>query len=224
MFGETLVLTASGSAGQGADAALVGEFQMRIQLAAIAGLALSLGFAAAAQAQVSVDVPGVGATWSSATTGSGTLSAGGQTGFMWTTGDFVSQTVTGTGLDFATEFADTFSIQNILGEDMTIGASLNGTSIGQFTIANCDFCEQVQQVSVDFTFAKIASDPGNFNVIFTLENTMPPGEGSLTFLEGGRGTLSGTGGVPEPASWALMIMGFGGLGAAMRRRRSLALA
>lgn len=27
-------------------------------------------------------------------------------------------------------------------------------------------------------------------------------------------------GVPEPASWALMIMGFGGIGAAIRRRRS----
>ena len=26
--------------------------------------------------------------------------------------------------------------------------------------------------------------------------------------------------VPEPASWALMIMGFGGMGAMMRRRRT----
>jgi hypothetical protein len=29
-------------------------------------------------------------------------------------------------------------------------------------------------------------------------------------------------GVPEPASWALMLAGFGSLGAAMRRRRALA--
>ena len=29
------------------------------------------------------------------------------------------------------------------------------------------------------------------------------------------------GGVPEPASWALMMVGFGGLGAMMRRQRSL---
>jgi hypothetical protein len=33
--------------------------------------------------------------------------------------------------------------------------------------------------------------------------------------------FSTPGGVPEPASWALMIMGFGGIGAAMRSRRQL---
>jgi hypothetical protein len=31
------------------------------------------------------------------------------------------------------------------------------------------------------------------------------------------------GGVPEPASWALMIVGFGGLGAMVRRRKTMAL-
>jgi len=31
-------------------------------------------------------------------------------------------------------------------------------------------------------------------------------------------------GVPEPATWALMLLGFGGLGAMLRRRRSLAFA
>lgn len=33
-----------------------------------------------------------------------------------------------------------------------------------------------------------------------------------------------SGAVPEPAAWAMMLMGFGGLGAALRRRRPLALA
>jgi hypothetical protein len=36
--------------------------------------------------------------------------------------------------------------------------------------------------------------------------------------------LSAAGGVPEPASWALMIMGFGSAGAMLRRRRRLATA
>jgi hypothetical protein len=29
---------------------------------------------------------------------------------------------------------------------------------------------------------------------------------------------------PEPAAWAVMLLGFGGMGAAMRSRRKLALA
>ncbi|MBS0363312.1 MAG: PEPxxWA-CTERM sorting domain-containing protein [Proteobacteria bacterium] len=32
-----------------------------------------------------------------------------------------------------------------------------------------------------------------------------------------------SGGVPEPAAWALMILGFGASGAALRRRRSAAI-
>lgn len=37
------------------------------------------------------------------------------------------------------------------------------------------------------------------------------------------GTISaeGVSGVPEPAAWGLMVLGFGGLGAALRRRRDL---
>jgi hypothetical protein len=46
------------------------------------------------------------------------------------------------------------------------------------------------------------------------------GTDQLTFA------LDANGGVPEPASWALMLMGFGGLGAVLRarRRRGLTLA
>lgn len=35
---------------------------------------------------------------------------------------------------------------------------------------------------------------------------------------------AGAGGVPEPAAWAMMLVGFGGLGAVLRRRRSSMLA
>ncbi len=53
-----------------------------------------------------------------------------------------------------------------------------------------------------------------------------PFYGSDTVLNGNYDITFSTlgGGVPEPASWALMLVGFGGLGAAMRRRRAVALA
>jgi hypothetical protein len=37
---------------------------------------------------------------------------------------------------------------------------------------------------------------------------------------GNIGALGGGGGIPEPATWAMMLAGFGGIGAMMRRRRS----
>jgi hypothetical protein len=41
---------------------------------------------------------------------------------------------------------------------------------------------------------------------------------------GGTGTSPPDGGVPEPASWALILAGFGATGAMLRRRRSLSAA
>ena len=47
-------------------------------------------------------------------------------------------------------------------------------------------------------------------------------DGSALFDVPPGGTGGGAGGVPEPASWALMIAGFGLAGAALRRRRTAA--
>jgi hypothetical protein len=50
-----------------------------------------------------------------------------------------------------------------------------------------------------------------------------PGFSHITFFDtrpgGGTGGDGGTGGVPEPSTWAMMLLGFGGMGLAMRRRR-----
>ena len=51
-------------------------------------------------------------------------------------------------------------------------------------------------------------------------DTGPP---SAMLVSGLTGTAS-AGGVPEPASWALMIAGFGLAGAQLRRRRTAAVA
>lgn len=37
----------------------------------------------------------------------------------------------------------------------------------------------------------------------------------------GAAAYIGTGAVPEPATWAMMLLGFGGVGVALRRRRKL---
>ena len=50
--------------------------------------------------------------------------------------------------------------------------------------------------------------------------------GAFTLTIDGPGNIigAGGGGVPEPATWAMMIFGFAGIGAALRRRRATGLA
>jgi hypothetical protein len=51
------------------------------------------------------------------------------------------------------------------------------------------------------------------------------GKALTTFRANGGGNFGAVGSVPEPATWGLMILGFGGIGAVLRRRRtSLAVA
>jgi hypothetical protein len=53
------------------------------------------------------------------------------------------------------------------------------------------------------------ADPRTDNLGVSITNFTFPGGGNA---------------VPEPATWAMMIMGFGGIGAVVRRRRGQALA
>lgn len=61
-----------------------------------------------------------------------------------------------------------------------------------------------------------------FNIV-AANGTTPEDIDSLRQVEIGM-TTGGGGGVPEPASWAMMILGFLGMGAALRSRRRLAAA
>jgi hypothetical protein len=70
---------------------------------------------------------------------------------------------------------------------------------------------------LDFT----GQTEGNFSIGLS---SIEPGFGANLWTADSVGTFgsdSGNGGgaIPEPATWAMMIMGFGGVGALMRRRR-----
>jgi hypothetical protein len=55
-------------------------------------------------------------------------------------------------------------------------------------------------------------------VLSFLAKGTPGGAPPISFLDG----VSLMAAVPEPTSWALMIVGFGAVGATMRRRRTVA--
>lgn len=62
--------------------------------------------------------------------------------------------------------------------------------------------------------------PGTYSDVGFPVGTPGAGNGAPATL-----TVSdGAGGVPEPAAWTMMLLGFGGLGAALRRRRASAYA
>jgi len=64
-------------------------------------------------------------------------------------------------------------------------------------------------------------DTGNYDFV----NNSPDGNESINWnLIGSAASRGGTGGVPEPATWGMMLLGFGGLGAVLRHRRRVALA
>jgi hypothetical protein len=184
-----------------------------------------LGFVAAAQAGViaSGSFPTKGDQYSSATNGSGTIPAGGQSASMWTAGDFVeTANASVIGSYAATSFTDTFTIQNFLGggNNLTVDALLNGIDIGSWTADDCAFCGTDQVINFSANFTPIAVS-GPFTVEYLLANTIPSGGGSIAFLDGGNASLFGTAtSVPEPVTLSIFGIGLAGAAAMRRRKRT----
>ena len=112
--------------------------------------------------------------------------------------------------------------------------TLTAASAGTYT-----FSLNSDDGSKAFIDGVLVLDDSNAHGPFTVTNTVGLSAGAHTFEVqffeccGGASGVDFTtpegitlgGGVPEPASWALMLVGFGGLGAALRhRRRRLAVA
>lgn len=87
------------------------------------------------------------------------------------------------------------------------GANLTGTFLGEVFFGKTS------------AFGGIASDTAIGSAQFTCDfnGDLKCGVYDIQF---GKFAPPPTGGVPEPATWALMILGFGAAGAAIRRRRS----
>lgn len=80
----------------------------------------------------------------------------------------------------------------------------------------CTGCTPAQeQAAIDAAAASFGPDPFQFTGTYQLRAVTGAlvAEGSNSFNVGGA--------VPEPGAWALMLVGFAGLGAMMRRRRSM---
>jgi hypothetical protein len=156
--------------------------------------------------------PGTGTLYTSATDGSGLIPAGGHSAVMYTAGDNVDQTFTGTGVTSVDSLKVDFNLDNFLdGSAETVDISINGTSVGSFIVPDKGGADGITTISGSIFFAPIIGN-GIYDLTMTLEDTIPTGNGSIDFEDGGVFVLNGGDrivGTPEPRTLLLFGVGLG---------------
>jgi hypothetical protein len=153
-------------------------------------------------------------------------------------------TTTVGGINFSTSDSSTTTVGTWLGSPGISSAILNNAYMlftgnillnagaNAFTIAHDDGL----QLSLDGGIGMVVNTPGPTAPTTTAFTIMAPSAGTYNYtmsygeccagpavLQWSYPTGQPVGSVPEPATWAMMLLGFGGIGVAMRRRRKEAL-
>lgn len=140
---------------------------------------------------------------------------GGYGGATPSLGDGITQTVATTSGLYTLTFG--FSGENTAGLTTVLDVMI-GTQLSQFTIVADNsgvFQRPFQTTSINYLSAG-----GPTAISFTISSSNGIGSND-PLIDGVSFVLAGPGGaVPEPASWAMLIAGFGLVGAAARRRRA----
>lgn len=134
-------------------------------------------------------------------------------------GDIGTQHIDVTGTTDSTDLTNPLAVSNVSvsglgttesqgsGTLFSTGSTLNlSTGVGNLLFGNIDFG------------TLLSTGSSSANILSGADN-------SINFTAtGGSGTLSLTAAVPEPATWAMMLVGFGAVGFSMRRKRTPAAA
>lgn len=164
-----------------------------------------------------VGFPTAGDTFCAATSGCGTIPAGGQTDFQWTAGDYVVSSIFVLPTASVTDLHANWSFQDFLGggNSETWYIYVNGTLVAQTVLPDDGYNGDIGTVTGAVIFAPIAPVAGGYQISLVLQNTVPFGGGSVAWLDGGTTGLSY---VPEPGSLVLLGSGVLGLAGLMRRK------
>jgi hypothetical protein len=187
---------------------------------------LCIAGASFAFADISVveNFPTAGDAYTSFTNGNGTIPPGGQTAYQWTTGDSVTSALfTDVPAPSINGLTENWTYKNVLGPiPETWAVLVNGTQVGSESLVGCAFCGSNFTLTDSLSFAPVAAVGGGYQVELLLENTIPPGDGSVAWLDGGTTTLNSSSATPEPSEFLPVVIGAVFIsGLAWRRRRSM---
>jgi len=102
----------------------------------------------------------------------------------------------------------TFNLMDSTGASSNFNLLVNGAAASFTNPGNCSFCIVNDNGQGKFT----VTGPNITTLAFTFDPAIATGKQFRVDLPSDA--------IPEPATWAMMIVGFGGIGAMMRRRRS----
>ena len=164
-----------------------------------------------------VPFPTAGDAYYSFTNGSGTIPGGGGTAFQWTAGDYVISDIFTLPTDSVTDLSANWSFQDYLGGDTeTWYVYVNGTAVAQAVLPDDSLMGDTLTVTGTVNFAGIAPVAGGYQVELILQNTVPDGDGSVSWLDGGTTDLSYDA-APEPGTLTMLGAGLMSL-VALRRK------
>jgi hypothetical protein len=148
----------------------------------------------------------------------GTLTAGGETDYMWTAGNYVaSAAFTVPGGPIVGLSAD-WSYENFIGDGNAElwYVFINTTPVAFFIAPDDSYNGDIFSVSGSVSFAPYTVPlASSYTVSLVLQNSLAFGGGSVGFFDGG---VTGIDTVPEPGSLALLGSGVVGLAGLLRRK------